>query len=74
MMKETNGMALELFYSFFDCVTLSFMGFNLENQEDGALNFESDRREILDCTILYLKGRFDPLLSDPLLTSTRNSF
>jgi len=50
------------------------MGFNLENQEDGALNFEADRREILDCTILYLKGRFDPLLSDPLLTSMRNSF
>jgi len=42
-------------------------GFNLEGREEGHALFLEDRKELIDCTLLYMKARFDPLLEHPVL-------
>ena len=65
---------MEKFYTEFNQETDSFQGFNLENASQGEQLFQLDRRELLECTLLYLHGRFDPLLDNPILTWMRDSF
>jgi len=50
-----------------------FRGFNLENREEGEEQFNLDREEILEATILFIKRRFDPFLKNPILTWLRDS-
>jgi hypothetical protein len=72
-MEVKNGIALT---SFFDKLGENdiFEGFNLENREDGEIQFIEDRKEILTSTLFFMKGRFDPLLKNPILTWMRESF
>ena len=51
-----------------------FEGFNLEGRDDGYLLFMEDRKELIECTLLYMKARFDPLLQHPILKYYEASF
>jgi len=73
-MKTEHGQSLQEFYDKYDEATESYMGFNMENAEDGEELFQFDRQELLDCTLAYLKGRFDPLLENGVLKAMRDSF
>jgi hypothetical protein len=45
-----------------------FHGFNHEERVEGEEQFELGRAEILASTLYFMKGRFDPLLKNPILT------
>lgn len=44
----------------------------MEGRELGQSLFERDRLELFDCTLIYLKGRFDSLLSHEVLRWMRD--
>jgi hypothetical protein len=71
-MKVKRGIALESFYKDIGDDDI-FHGFNLEEREEGEAKFELDRVEILTSTFFFMKGRFDPLLTHPILTCMRDS-
>jgi len=52
---------------------MHWFGFNLEEREEGEAQFELDGAEILTSTFFCMKGRFDPLLTHPILTWMRDS-
>ena len=74
LMKTEDGIALAQFKLDFDSRTDSFEGFNMENREEGEAQFAFDRNDLLVSTALYLRGRFDPLLQNPILRAMRDSF
>jgi hypothetical protein len=47
---------------------MHWFGFNLEEREEGEAQFELDRTEILTSTLNFMKRRFDPLFTHPILT------
>ena len=71
-MKVKRGIALESFYTDIGDGDI-FHGFNLEEREEGEAQFELDGAEILTSTFFCMKGRFDPLLTHPILTWMRDS-
>ena len=74
LMKTQDGVALEKFKLDFDSRTDSYEGFNMENREEGQVQFAFDRNDLIVSTMLYLHGRFDPLLENPILRAIRDSF
>lgn len=48
--------------------------FNLKNREKGEEQFKLDRTEILERTLLFVRGRLDPLLKILILTWMRDAF
>jgi len=46
----------------------------MENCVDGDAQFELDRIDLIECTLAYIKGRFDPLLDNKVLKCMRDSF
>ena len=72
-MKTVNGKSLAKFYQDFDQDTEEFEGFNLEDREKGQDMFDLDRRDLLESVVLYIHGRFDSLLANPVLLMLRNS-
>jgi len=73
LMKTIDGASLKDFYSKFDELTDTYMGHNMEDHELGQDLFERDRQELLDSTIIFMKGRFDSLLSHDVLRWMRDS-
>jgi hypothetical protein len=51
-LESTNGAALLEFYSEFDDSESTFKGINLEDPEDGAVQFSQDRSEIVQSTLM----------------------
>jgi hypothetical protein len=47
---------------------MHWLGFNLEKREECEAQLELDRAEILTSTLRFMKGRFDPLFTHPILT------
>jgi hypothetical protein len=45
-----------------------WFGFDLEERVEGEAQFELDRAEILTSTWYFMKRRFDPLFTHPILT------
>jgi hypothetical protein len=74
LMKIVDGRCLASFYDKFDVDKEEFDGFNLEDQTDGKEMFDQDRADLIDSVLLYMHGRFDPLLNHPILLLMRNSF
>ena len=72
-MKTVNGKSLAKFYQDFDQDTEEFEGFNLEDREKGQDMFDLDRRDLLESVVVYIHGRFDSLLANPVLLMLRNS-
>ena len=72
-MKTVNGKSLAKFYEDFNEDTEEFEGFNLEDREKGQEMFDLDRRDLLESVLLYIHGRFDSLLANPVLRWLRNS-
>ena len=50
----------------------TFMGRNMEDRELGHGLLERDRQKLLDSTIIFMKGRFDSLLSHDVLRWMRD--
>ena len=71
-MKVKRGIALKSFYKDIGDDDI-FHGFNLEERGEGEAQFELDGAEILTSTIFFMKERFDPLLTHPILTWMRDS-
>jgi hypothetical protein len=53
---------------------MHWFGFNLEERKVGEAQFELDRAEVLTSRLHIMKGRFDQLLTHPILTWMRDSF
>jgi hypothetical protein len=47
---------------------MHWLGFNLEEREEGEAQFEQDRAEILTSAFYFMKGRLDQRLTNPILT------
>ena len=55
-MKTIDGASMKDFHLKFDKLTDTFMGHNMEDREFGHGLFERDRQELLDSTIIFMKG------------------
>ena len=74
-MLDADGQALTEFTTKFnEQDEMSEEGFNLEGREEGHALFMEDRKEIIECTLTYMKARFDPLLTHPVLKCFETSF
>ena len=62
------------FYSLLDNETDTFKGFNMEGREAGHDLFERDRFELLESMLIFMRGRFDYLLSHEVFRWMRDSF
>mmetsp|Transcript_18617 Transcript_18617/g.42386 ORF Transcript_18617/g.42386 Transcript_18617/m.42386 type:complete len:220 (-) Transcript_18617:286-945(-) len=68
LMHDTDGQAVtEFTRKYNEEDEISEEGFNLEGREEGHALFMEDRKEIIECTLTYMKARFDPLLTHPVL-------
>ena len=74
LLKTEDGDALTTFKQEFNKETETFKGFNVENFDAGNVQFELDRRDLVDCTLAYIKRRFDPLQENIVLQCMRDSF
>jgi hypothetical protein len=70
-MKTENGGMLQQCYNSYDEREETYLGLQLFDPENGKVEFDIDRQDLLDAYMLHANDRFGLFLGDPILKAAR---